>query len=57
VLDDLAKHYLHDYLRHVPEAMLAKVNGLSEYDARRPLPEMCHIDQSTGSTVWRLSEL
>jgi hypothetical protein len=34
---DFAKAYLHDYLRHVREAMLAKVGGLSEYDARRPL--------------------
>jgi hypothetical protein len=31
------KTYLHDYLRDVRQAMLAKVNGLSEYDVRRPL--------------------
>jgi len=37
VIDDCAKAYLHDYLREVREAMLAKVDGLSEYDARRPL--------------------
>ncbi len=37
VIDDFAKAYLHDYLRHVREAMLAKIDGLSEYDARRPL--------------------
>jgi hypothetical protein len=37
VIDDFAKAYLHNYLRHVREAMLAKVDGLSEYDARRPL--------------------
>jgi hypothetical protein len=37
VIDDIAKTYLHDYLREVREAMLAKVDGLSEYDARRPL--------------------
>jgi hypothetical protein len=35
--DDFMKTYLHDYLRSVREAMLAKVDGLSEYDARRPL--------------------
>jgi Protein of unknown function (DUF664) len=37
VIDDIAKALLHDYLREVREAMLAKVDGLSEYDARRPL--------------------
>ena len=37
MIDDIAKALLHDYLREVREAMLAKVDGLSEYDARRPL--------------------
>lgn len=37
MLDDSAKTYLHNYLRHSREAVLAKVDGLSEYDARRPL--------------------
>lgn len=37
VLDDLAKPSLHDYLRTVREAVLAKLDGLSEYDVRRPL--------------------
>jgi Protein of unknown function (DUF664) len=37
MIDDFAKAYLHDYLKHIREAMLAKVDGLSEYDARRPL--------------------
>jgi len=37
MVDDFVKPYLHNYLRHVREAMLAKVDGLSEYDARRPL--------------------
>ena len=37
MIDDFAKPYLHDYLKHIREAMLAKVDGLSEYDARRPL--------------------
>lgn len=31
------KPYLHDYLRDVRQSMLDKVDGLSEYDARRPL--------------------
>jgi hypothetical protein len=37
MIDEFAKAYLHDYLKHIREAMLAKVDGLSEYDARRPL--------------------
>jgi hypothetical protein len=37
VIDDFGKTYLHDYLREMREAMLAKVDGLSEYDVRRPL--------------------
>jgi hypothetical protein len=37
VIDDFAKTYLHNYLRGVRQAMLDKVDGLSEYDARRPL--------------------
>jgi hypothetical protein len=35
--DDFMKTYLHDYLRDVRQSMLAKVDGLSEYQARRPL--------------------
>jgi hypothetical protein len=37
VIDDTAKAYLQDYLREAREAMLAKLDGVSEYDARRPL--------------------
>lgn len=37
MIDDVAKTYLHDYLQDVREAMLAKIDGLSEYDVRRPL--------------------
>ena len=37
MIDDFAKTYLHNYLRGVRQAMLDKVDGLSEYDARRPL--------------------
>ena len=35
--DDAAKANLYDYLNHEREALLAKLDGLSEYDARRPM--------------------
>ena len=35
--DDSAKANLYDYLKHEREAVLAKLNGLSEYDVRRPM--------------------
>lgn len=31
------KHTLHEYLRRVRQALLWKLDGLSEYDVRRPL--------------------
>ena len=37
VIDDFAKEYLHSDLRDVREVMLWKLDGLSEYDIRRPL--------------------
>jgi uncharacterized damage-inducible protein DinB len=37
VTDDYAKAYLLDDLRWARRALLGKVDGLSEYDARRPL--------------------
>jgi uncharacterized damage-inducible protein DinB len=37
VIDEFAKKYLHDDLREVRETMLWKLEGLSEYDVRRPL--------------------
>ena len=37
MIDDFAKEYLHNDLRMVRETMLWKLDGLSEYDARRPL--------------------
>ncbi len=37
VIDDFAKEYLHSDLRDVRETMLWKLEGLSEYDVRRPL--------------------
>lgn len=35
--DTAAKTNLHNYLKHEREAVIAKLEGLSEYDARRPL--------------------
>jgi hypothetical protein len=35
--DEAAKANLYNYLRHEREAVLAKLDGLSEYDVRRPL--------------------
>ncbi len=37
VIDDFAKEYLHSYLRGTRKAMLWKLDGLGEYDIRRPL--------------------
>jgi hypothetical protein len=39
MIDDFAKDYLHGDLREIREALLAKLDGLDEYDARRPLTE------------------
>ena len=37
MIDEFAKEYLHDDLRWVREALAWKLEGLSEYDIRRPL--------------------
>jgi hypothetical protein len=37
VIDDFAKQYLHSELRDIREVMLGKLDGLDEYDDRRPL--------------------
>ncbi|MEU7301480.1 DinB family protein [Streptomyces sp. NPDC007206] len=37
MIDDVAKEYLHNNLRALREAMLGKLDGLGEYDVRRPL--------------------
>ncbi|MGK5443473.1 DinB family protein [Micromonospora sp. URMC 105] len=37
MIDDFAKEYLHSDLRDIREAMLWKLDGLREYDVRRPL--------------------
>ena len=39
--DDDAKSTLHRYLRQAREAMVWKLDGLSEYDVRRPLTPTC----------------
>ena len=37
MIDEFEKAYLHDDLRELREAMIWKLDGLSEYDIRRPL--------------------
>ena len=37
MIDEFAKEYLHDDLRWIREALVWKLDGLSEYDIRRPL--------------------
>jgi Protein of unknown function (DUF664) len=37
MIDSFAKEHLHDHLRWVREALVWKLDGLSEYDVRRPL--------------------
>jgi len=37
MIDEFAKEYLHDDLRLIREVMVWKLDGLSEYDIRRPL--------------------
>ena len=37
MIDDFAKEHLHDHLRWVREALVWKLDGLCEYDIRRPL--------------------
>jgi hypothetical protein len=37
VIDEFGKEYLHDELRWIREALVSKLDGLSEYDIRRPL--------------------
>ncbi|MEV6493818.1 DinB family protein, partial [Actinoplanes sp. NPDC051633] len=37
MIDEFAKDYLHDELRFTRQALVWKLDGLSEYDIRRPL--------------------
>jgi len=49
-MDDVfAKEYLHDDLREVRAVMLWKLDGLSEYDIRRPLAS--HASREPGRGV------
>ena len=43
-MEPAAKAHLHDHLRWVREAFVWKLDGLSEYDVRRPLT-------ATGTTI------
>jgi hypothetical protein len=43
MIDVFAKEYLHNDLRAVREAMLPKIEGLSEYDVRALLPTPAQI--------------
>jgi hypothetical protein len=45
VIDDFAKDYLHSKLRSIRQALVWKLDGLSEYDVRRPLT-------ATGTRAW-----
>jgi len=37
MIDDFAKAYLHDEIRWVRRSLVGRLDGVSEYDARRPL--------------------
>src|SRR5690242_7158439 len=37
MIDEFAKNYLHSDLREIRDELVAKLDGLSEYDVRRPL--------------------
>jgi uncharacterized protein DUF664 len=37
MIDEFAKEHLHDHLRWVREALVWKLDGLSEYDIRHPM--------------------
>jgi hypothetical protein len=37
VIDEFAKDYLHGHLQWIREGLLSKLDGLSDYDIRRPL--------------------
>jgi Protein of unknown function (DUF664) len=49
MIDEFAKEHLHDHLRWVREALVWKLDGLCEYDIRRPL-------SATGTNLLGLVE-
>jgi hypothetical protein len=52
VIDDFAKDYLHGQLRPTRQALVWKLDGLSEYDVQRPLTATGTIF-SAWSNTWR----
>jgi hypothetical protein len=62
MIDEFAKEYLHDDLRYVREVMLWKLDGLAEYDVRRPLTPtgtnlLGLIKHLTITEAWYFGEL
>jgi hypothetical protein len=62
VIDEFAKAYLHDDLRFVREALVWKLDGLSEYDVRRPLTPtgtnlLGLVKHLTTTEAWYLGEV
>ena len=62
MIDEFAKEYLHGNLRWIREALLWKLDGLSEYDVRRPLTPtgtnlLGLIKHLTTSEAWYLGEI
>ena len=52
MIDEFAKEHLHDHLRWVREALVWKLDGLCEYDMRRPLTAPGQTS-SAWSRTWR----
>ena len=62
VIDEFAKEYLHDNLRWVRQSLRSKLEGLSEYDVRRPLTRtgtnlLGLVKHLTLSEAWYLGEI
>jgi Protein of unknown function (DUF664) len=62
VIDDFAKEYLHGDVREMRQTMLWKLEGLSEYDARRPLTDtgtnlLGLIKHLTVSEAWYFGDV
>ena len=62
MIDDFAKAYLHDDIRSARQSLLGKLDGLSEYDVRRPLTRsgtnlLGLIKHLTMSEAWYLGAI
>jgi hypothetical protein len=62
MIDEFAKEYLHGDLRWIREALLWKLDGLSEYDVRRPLTPtgtnlLGLVKHLTTTEAWYLGEI